>query len=148
MSVLHSKGGKSRQLPLHPTTVDALGRYTEIRDRAFPTMTTTVFFLGPKGQPLHSHLVSTAFRGLVAQVLIGTAPGRSRGRLGDLRHTFAVRTLLAWHEAGDDVARRLPLLSAYLGHNDPSATYWYLHAAPELMAIAGHRLEQSWAARS
>jgi len=31
----------------------------------------------------------------------------------------------------------------YLGHVDPAATYWYLSAAPELLAFAAERLERS-----
>jgi integrase/recombinase XerD len=36
----------------------------------------------------------------------------------------------------------MPLLSTYLGHANPAATYWYLSAAPELLGLAGQRLEQ------
>jgi hypothetical protein len=39
------------------------------------------------------------------------------------------------------VAARLPVLSAYLGHSSPEATYWYLQATPELLALAAGRLE-------
>jgi hypothetical protein len=35
------------------------------------------------------------------------------------------------------------LLSTYLGHFDPASTYWYLSAAPELLALAGERLEHA-----
>ncbi len=42
-----------------------------------------------------------------------------------------------------DVAARLPLLSTYLGHLHPANTYWYLSAAPELLALASKRLERS-----
>jgi hypothetical protein len=55
---------------------------------------------------------------------------------------FAVNTLLGWYRAGDDVAAKLPLLSTYLGHVDPAATYWYLSAVPELLALAAERLER------
>jgi hypothetical protein len=62
-------------------------------------------------------------------------------RTHDLRHSFAVATLLDWYRDGGDVAARLPLLSTYLGHVEPANTYWYLHAAPELLAQAAHRLD-------
>jgi integrase len=62
-------------------------------------------------------------------------------RIHDLRHTFAVRTLLGWYRAGEDVEARLPTLSTYLGHCDPRSTYWYLSAAPDLLALAAGRLE-------
>ena len=59
----------------------------------------------------------------------------------DLRHTFAVTTLLEWYRNGADVHALLPRLSTYLGHADPKHTYWYLSAAPELLALAADRLE-------
>ena len=72
----------------------------------------------------------------------------SRCRLKhDLRHTFAVNTLLDWYRDGGDVAARLPVLSTYLGHRDPQWTYWYLSAAPELLAMAARRLETARQAR-
>ena len=64
-------------------------------------------------------------------------------RINNLRHSFAVTTLLDWHADGADVDARLPLLSAYLGHADPAATYWYLQAAPDLMAVVAARLEHA-----
>jgi integrase len=71
-----------------------------------------------------------------------------RPRLHDLRHTFAVRTVLAWHRAGEDVEAKLPTLSTYLGHIGPSSTYWYLTAIPALLESATARLERAWKARS
>ena len=54
--------------------------------------------------------------------------------------TLLSTSLLGWHAAGADVQARLPWLSTYMGHIDPSSTYWYLSAAPELMAAAAGRL--------
>ncbi len=71
---------------------------------------------------------------------ITTADGR-RPRAHDLRHSFAVRTLLGWYRDGADVQALLPRLSTYLGHVEPASTYWYLSAAPELMALAAERLD-------
>jgi integrase/recombinase XerD len=76
------------------------------------------------------------------------APGERHGpRLHDMRHRFASRTLLRWYRAGKDPERRLPLLSAYLGHVHWSDTYWYLSAFPELMRQAMSRLERRWESR-
>ena len=58
----------------------------------------------------------------------------------DLRHTFAVNTLLGWYREGADVAAKMPALSVYLGHSDPANTYWYVSAVPELLAHAATRL--------
>jgi integrase/recombinase XerD len=65
-------------------------------------------------------------------------------RLHDFRHRFAVQTLLHWHRNGEDVRRRLPILSTYLGHGHVTDTYWYVTATPELMALIGERLEKRW----
>ena len=77
---------------------------------------------------------------MFARAVEGLQP---RVRPYDLRHSFAVRTLLDWYRAGLDVEARLPLLSTYLGHVSPASTYWYLSAAPELLALAGQRLEHA-----
>jgi integrase/recombinase XerD len=73
---------------------------------------------------------------------------RCRPRAHDLRHTFAVNTIIDASRAGEDAGPRLALLATYLGHADPKATYWYLEAAPELMALAGQRLDRSRGALS
>ena len=77
-----------------------------------------------------------------ARVLRETPPGRRRPRLYDLRHSFAVATLISWHAEGADVQARLPVLSTWMGHVKPSSTYWYLQAAPELLAVTAVRLER------
>jgi len=64
-----------------------------------------------------------------------------RPRIHDLRHSFAVHTLVDWYRDGRDVNAMLPRLSTYLGHRDPICTYWYLSAAPELLALAAGRLQ-------
>lgn len=147
LAVIHSKHGKSRRIPLHATTVAALLRYATVRDRAFPAPVPATFFVATNGHGLDSHETASTFRDLLRAASITPAPGKRPARLGDLRHTFAVSTLLSWHRSRADVASRLPVLSAYLGHNDPHATYWYLEAVPELMALAARRLERSWQAR-
>lgn len=149
LAVMHSKHGKSRQIPLHATTVDALGRYAHLRDRSFADPAGSGFFLTASGSDLTSEVVARCFRRLVRTAGIDPAGGgRSPARLGDLRHSFAVHTLLSWHHAGVDVQRQLPVLSAFLGHNEPAHTYWYLQAVPELMAFAADRLDRFWQVRS
>ncbi len=56
---------------------------------------------------------------------------------------MAVATLLDWYRSGADVPARMPLLSTWLGHADPASTFWYLHACPELLALAARLLEDS-----
>jgi integrase len=73
----------------------------------------------------------------------GLGKRRPRPTIHDLRHTFAIQTVLGWYRDGSDVEARLPLLSTYLGHVGPSSTYWYLTAVPELLEAATVRLERS-----
>ena len=88
------------------------------------------------------HELNQTFTKLIREVGLDGRGARARPRPHDLRHAFAVRTLLDWHETGDDIDRRMPLLSTYLGHVDPASTYWYLEAVPELLERISRRLEQ------
>jgi integrase/recombinase XerD len=145
VTVWHSKSGRSRRIPLHESTAKALADYAALRDRCHPQPSTEAFFLDRTGARLTSPVLSRAFRELRRRASIATAPGQGPAVLGDLRHTCAVSTLLAWHQQGMDVQRQLPTLSAFLGHVNPRQTFWYLQATPELMALVAERLE-SWEA--
>ncbi len=79
---------------------------------------------------------------LIGEIGLEGRGARARPRPHDLRHAFAVRTLLDWLEAGEDIDRRMPLLSTFLGHVDPASTYWYLEAVPELFERISRRLER------
>jgi integrase/recombinase XerD len=142
LTVGHSKSGRSRRLPLHPSTVKALGDYALLRERSYPHPRSEAFFLSARGARLTNAGTSKAFRALRAGAALEVARGRHPAVLGDLRHTFAVSTLLSWHRAGVDVQRQLPVLSSYMGHLNPAHTYWYLEATPELMALVAERLER------
>ena len=99
-------------------------------------------FISAYGTRLLGHHAEAEFRRITA--LTGTgASAVNPPRIHDLRHTFAVRTLAGWYRNGGDVAARMPLLSAYLGHVSPVSTYWYLHAVPELLTLAAQRLENT-----
>jgi len=141
LTVRSSKFGKSREVPLHPSAVTALRSYSDHRRRMGSRVRTTAFFVSTFGERLNYSSVHRTFHRLVRQLGLQSQSPRHSPRLHDLRHTFAVRTLLDWYRHGADVGQRLHLLSTYLGHVDPSATYWYLSAAPELMALAAERLE-------
>jgi integrase len=137
-----SKFGKSREVLIHETTMAALDRYLGRRDRLRPGGDRVCVFVSSWGARLSHKTVHPAFAKIRdASGVTATSPGRVP-RLHDLRHTFAVSTLLGWYRAGDDVAAKLPLLSTYLGHVDPAATYWYLSAVPELLGLAAGRLER------
>ncbi|HZD01523.1 MAG TPA: tyrosine-type recombinase/integrase [Actinomycetes bacterium] len=137
----YGKFGKTRELALHPTTVDALRRYQWLRDRSAPATGTAAFFVSLAGTRLRYCNVHHTFHRLVR--LAGLSPRSSscRPRIHDLRHSFAVRSMLDAYAAGQDGQTHLTLLSAWLGHVHPGSTYWYPSASPELMATAGQRLE-------
>ncbi|MCA1698365.1 MAG: tyrosine-type recombinase/integrase, partial [Actinobacteria bacterium] len=141
--VRDSKFGKSREVLLHESAVAALVDYGERRDRLCPHAKVRSFFITTRGTRLTHSTVYVPFRALLGQAGV-EHPSPERGvRIHDLRHSFAVKTLLGWYRDGGDVAARMPVLSTYLGHVDPAATYWYLSAAPELLALAAKRLEQA-----
>jgi integrase/recombinase XerD len=136
-----SKFGKSRNIPVQQTTMAALEAYAEKRDSSVPRPRSPSFFISRSGTRLFAQNVDEVFARLLRRVGLPYQPGH-RPRIHDLRHTFAVRTLKGWIEAGVDVQARLPHLSTYLGHVAPAATYWYLTAIPELMVAAASRFEK------
>jgi integrase/recombinase XerD len=147
LTIRGSKFGKSRQLVLHASTVTALRRYSARRDELCPSPLTPALFLSSPGTRLSHPVLQPTFAALVRRAGAGkTAPRRPR--VHDLRHSFAVKTLLGWYRDGDNVSARIPALSTYLGHIDPGATYWYLSAAPELLALAAQRLETAFESSS
>lgn len=139
--VSDSKYGKSREVLLHPSTVKALTRYGDRRDRLSPCPSAPSFFVSMRGTRLLHETVQPTFRRLFRRVGLKPRSPSCRPRIHSFRHSFAVNTLIGWYRDGGDVAARLPLLSTYLGHSDPAATYWYLSAAPELLGLAAERLE-------
>jgi integrase len=146
--VRHGKFGKTRELVLHPSTVEALRRYQRLRDRLAPTTGTPALLVSTAGTRLLYCNVHHAFHHLVGLAGLTPRSGSCRPRIHDLRHSFAVAAMLDAYAAGQDGQTRLTLLSTWLGHVHPASTYWYLSAAPELMAVAGRRLEAHLAAQS
>lgn len=140
--IRQSKFNKSRRVPVLPCTLAALDRYADLRDQLCPRPTTPGFFVSVRGTRVIYAAVQQIFRRLCSAAGVG-AGSATRPRVHDFRHSFAVRTLLEWYRAGEDVEARLPTLSTYLGHRDPRSTYWYLSAAPELLALAAGRLALS-----
>ena len=137
LTVWLSKFGKSRLVPLSASTSAALDRYR----RTVAHRATGVLFAAPDPRRSAQTRFNRDFTRLLDSTGITARVGR-RPRAYDLRHSFAVRTLLGWYRDGADVQALLPRLSTYLGHVEPRSTYWYLSAAPELMALAAERLER------
>jgi integrase len=144
--VVHVRAGKKnkeRWVPLHQSTVRALRAYAGLRDAHCPSPFTPAFFISARGRRMGREELNTTFSKLVRQVGLEGRGARARPRPYDLRHALAVHTLLDWYRTGEDIDRRMPLLSTYLGHVDPASTYWYLEAVPELLQLVSQRLEQS-----
>jgi len=146
LMVRQTKFAKSRLLPLHPSTVEALVRYRQLRSQQVQTTTDTPFFVGTRGhrlgQPLSDRQVHRVFNELRDQLGWVDRGAHGHPRIHDLRHSFAVRRLMLWHEQGIDVDQAMLTLPTYLGHAKISNTYWYLTGVPELMALAGSKFER------
>ena len=143
--VLHirqSKFRKSRLVPLAPSVLEALERYAHLRDRERPAAAGESFFVSLRGTRVIHECVWKTFRALCDGAGIG-AGSSVRPTIHDLRHRFAVRVLLSWYRDGIDVQPRLAWLSTYLGHRDPVSSYWYLSAAPELLAHAARLIDDT-----
>jgi integrase len=141
LTIVRSKFGKSRQVPLHPTTLEALAAYSRRRDERRPKPKSPSLFTSSTGTRLLRDNVSTVFPRLVREAGLATRDGHRPPRLHDLRHSFAVKCVIGWYRDGVDVEARLPLLSTYLGHVAPSTTYWYLTGVPELFELVAERLD-------
>jgi integrase/recombinase XerD len=143
LSIQRTKFGKSRLVPIHESTLHALEQYSNRRDQIHSKPSTLSFFLSSRGTRLTQWSVRQTFVRLSHQIGLRSASDSHGPHLHDLRHRFAVKTLLGWYRAGVDVERHMPLLSTYLGHTHVADTYWYLSAVPELLALANARREQT-----
>jgi len=141
ITIRHAKFDRSRLVPLHPTATAALSRYAAQRDRLCPRPRSKAFFLSGAGTRLDRSGVDKALRTITTAIGIRTATVHPRAH--DLRHSFAVATLIRWLRSGTNVDEHIAVLSTYLGHISPADTYWYLSAAPELMELAAERLQAS-----
>lgn len=141
ITVRQSKFGKTRLLPLHASTVTALRDYLRLRDHLQPHPVTPAVLISPAGTRLLYCNVHATWKLLAAAAGLVPRSAACRPRIHDLRHSFAVTSMLDAYAAGQDGQARLALLATYLGHADPRHTYWYLSAAPELLALAGQRLD-------
>ena len=140
LTIRHGKFDKARALPLHQTTAAALDDYLRRDDRprhaSMPTL-----LISSTGKRLRYTVVQPIFHKLLHHCGIAPRSATCRPRIHDLRHSFAVSTIVDGYRSGDP-GSRFAILSTYLGHADPGDTYWYLSAAPELLGLAGERLER------
>jgi integrase len=154
LTILQTKFGKSRLVPVEDSTRAALLHYATRRDELCPKHQTDAFLVSERGTRLQATSARRTFAQISCAVGLRAACGNKRigrgPRLQDFRHTFATRRLIEWYRAGVDVERLLPTLSTYLGHVEVAHTYWYIQAVPELLQLATDYLqtrqsgEQRW----
>jgi integrase len=144
LSIYSSKFGKSRLIPLHSSTVDVLADYRVCREQFLAGRQVPYWFINGEAKRLSYDAVRDTFLRLLEGIDLCASSGNRKPHLHDLRHRFAVVTLLQWYRAKENVEQKLPILSTYLGHVEIRDTYWYLSAFPELMEIAAARLDQRW----
>jgi integrase len=142
LTIRETKFRKSRLVPIHDTTRQALQRYANRRDQYLPNFKAKAFFLSEKGCALPLVTVQATFRKLRQQIRWKDRNRKKAPRIQDLRHTFVCRRILLWYEQGVDVDQFIPVLSTYLGHVKVSDTYWYLTGTSELFAITAKKFEQ------
>ena len=145
LTIRQTKFGKSRYVPLHPTTTEALRRYSSLRNSYIDDTDETPFFVGSRGQHLGQSLslrqVHRVFSGLRDQLEWINRGAHDAPRIHDLRHSFVVHRVMRWHVQNMDIDQKILALSTYIGHACITHTYWYLTGVPELMALAGNKFE-------
>jgi integrase/recombinase XerD len=147
LTVRHGKNGRSREVALHPTTVTALDAYAHLRDELCPRPKDPSFLVTSSGRRLARGTVWHEFDRLRRCCGLDRETLGRQARIHDFRHSFVLRTLISWYQQDLDIEARLPLLSTFLGHVHPSDTYWYYEAAPQLLALAAQRLDDTWEQR-
>ncbi len=148
ITVRDTKFGKSRLVPVHPSTRQVLVDYTCRRDAHCGARCSHYFLVAERGGQLLPQYVYRVFWRLSRQIGLRDPTASTGPRLHDFRHRFAVATLLEWYRSGQSIDILMPRLSTYLGHSCIRDTYWYLSACPELMELAARRLEKHWEAVS
>ena len=148
LTIRGAKFGKTRLVPLHSSTCRVLRNYITRRNRHWAHRPVSSFlFISSWGNRLDEGDIHRTFYDLSRQIGL-RGPFDKRGpRLHDMRHRFATNTLVRWYRSNQDPERRLPILSAYLGHVHVADTQWYLSGSPELMREAMQRLERRWEGR-
>jgi integrase len=137
---------RARLVPLHPTAVQALRRYGDARARLCPRPRSRALFLSASGARIDRSEASKTLRKITTALGLRTEAVHPRAH--DLRHSFALSTLLDWQRTGVRIDERIAVLSTYLGHVSPADTYWYLTATPELMGAAAERLQRRFGGHS
>ena len=131
LTVRRSKYAKTRMVPLHPSTTQALRCYVRFRDQEIPAPANQLAF------SLNGRWISVCTR--TGGVHRGSYPFP---RILDMRHSFICRRLVSWYKEGANVNNAILALATYVGHTQITATYWYITGIPELMALAAQRFQR------
>ncbi len=142
LHIQHAKFGKSRWLPLHPTTTRVLQRYVQRRNCDPLAAGTAAFFVFDYGRSASTRSLEYAFQLLRRRLKWRARGGHPAPRIHDLRHSFVCHRLERWYAEGLDIDRHILALSTFLGHAKVTDTYWYVTATPELLAMAAQRFER------
>jgi site-specific recombinase XerD len=141
--IRNTKFSKSRLVPFGPRIGQMLENYLARRVSRYGSLSENALLFSFNGRtPITPTAVCGTFHHLFRQLQLSIPPGASRPRVHDLRHSFAVGTLLRWYREGVDPSTRLLHLSTFLGHADPASTAVYLTITPELLAQASRRFER------
>lgn len=144
ITIRDAKFDRTRLVPLHETTTTALRAYAAERDRLCPAPRSAAFFVSSTGTRLNRSDIAKTLKTIT--IAMGLRNDTLRPTTHQLRHSFAVRTLIDWQRSGVSVDDHMATLSTYLGHIAPADTYWYLSASPELMGLAAERLDARFGA--
>jgi integrase len=139
--IRETKFRKSRLVPLHASVRAALDRY--LRRRRKVQGAGDALLVGDSGRRPARVTLYALFLRLGRETGLRGLPGEKGPRLHDLRHTFAVRSLESCDGDRRAISRHMLALATYMGHANPSHTWWYLQATPTLMhhiAAAGEAL--------
>jgi len=139
LNIYNTKFGKSRLVPIHPSTTKMLKTYKAVRDKLPAARLSPYFFVNRSGNHLHAPALHLSFQQLVQHAAVTNRGALKRPRIHDLRHTFAVRSLIEWYKTDQNIEANLPVLSTYLGHTNPyadSGSSPHRHRAGEVVYLA------------
>lgn len=141
--IRQTKFAKTRLVPFGPRMAARLDAFIERREQSVGLLPPDrAVFSFSAGRPIHPGTISQTFHALVPRLHLDVLPGVAPPRVHDLRHSFAVGTLLRWYRSGTDPQARLIHLSTFLGHVNPASTAVYLTVTAELLEVAGYRFER------
>lgn len=148
LTIRGGKFGKDRVVPIHASTCEVLAEYIARRQRHWAGRPVSPYlFVSSRGNRLDRGRIHRTFCAASREVGLRGASDSHGPRLHDFRHRLASETLWRWYRAGEEPERRLPVLSAFLGHAHWTDTFWYLSATPALMRDAMRRLDGHWKKR-